>query len=363
MIPHQAVHPGLHLREELAVRGIKQNELASETGMLPSQFNEILKGKRPITPDLAILLGAALNQKPERWNTLQSNYDLDVARIQQGTQEKVAAIQTWQAIKEVVPVSYFRKQQELSGNLKADINHLLQLLDFSSVQQLISQLSNDRPVGIHFKKSSKLSEHASYVNTWIRYVKHLSVDQKTPAFDFASKDEVLTDLKKLFQGRDVLAKLPAVLAQYGIKLIIRGKPDHAPLDGAAFWHEDNPVMGLTLRHQRYDNLIFTVYHELGHVFLHLKQDKATSFVDSLEDGKDNSNQLEAEANEFARNTLVPAERWRQFTFERNEFSDAVIQQFADGIGVPAPTIWGRLCFEGRMKYSCASIHQKRNQIP
>ncbi len=363
VIPHQAIHPGLHLREELTVRGIKQNELAAETSILPSQLNEILKGKRPITPDFAILLGAALNQQPERWNTLQANYDLDVARIQQGVQEKIETIRTWQAIKEVIPVSYFRKQNELSGNLKADISHLVHLLDFSSVQQLITQLSGNRPAGIHFKKSSKLSEHASYINTWIRYVKHISVAQKATAFTFASKDELLTDLKKLFQGKDVLTKLPIVLEQYGIKLVIRGKPDHAPLDGAAFWHEDNPVMGLTLRHLRYDNLIFTVYHELGHIFLHLGQDKATSFVDSLEDGKDNSNEQEAEANDFARNTLVSADRWREFTLGRSEFSDAIIQRFADNVGVPAPTIWGRLCFEGRIKYACASVHQKKNQIP
>ena len=54
VIPHQAIHPGSHLREELAVRGIKQNELAVETGILPSQLNEILRGKRPIGPDFAI---------------------------------------------------------------------------------------------------------------------------------------------------------------------------------------------------------------------------------------------------------------------------------------------------------------------
>ncbi len=363
LIPYQAVHPGIHLRAELAARGTKQNELAAETGVLPSQLNEILKGKRPITPELAILIGAALNQKPERWNMLQANYDLDIARIQQGTQERVEAIQTWQAIKKVVPVAYFRKQQELSGNLKADINHLVKLLDFSSPDQLLSQLSGSRPAGIHFRKSSKLAEHTTYVNTWIRYVRHLSMTQEVSAFDLARKDALLAELKKLFLGKNVLDKLPTILQKYGIQLVVRSKPDHVPLDGAAFWSKDNPVIALTLRHQRYDNLIFTVYHELGHIFSHLCQDKEASFVDSLDDGRGTSSQKEDEANEFARNTLIPAEQWRQFTLSRSEFTDEAIQQFADSMGVPPPTVWGRLCFEGRMKYSCASIHQKHNQIP
>ncbi|QJD81538.1 ImmA/IrrE family metallo-endopeptidase [Spirosoma rhododendri] len=187
--------------------------------------------------------------------------------------------------------------------------------------------------------------------------------QKASAFDLTYKDALLAELKKLFLGKNVLDKLPTVLQKYGILLIVRSKPDHAPLDGAAFWSKDNPVIALTLRYQRYDNLIFTVYHELGHIFLHLCHDKESSFVDSLDDGKDASSQQEDEANEFARNTLVPSERWRQFTLGRSGFTDEAIQQFADSMGVPAPTIWGRLCFEGRMKYSCASVHQKRNQIP
>ena len=362
-IPHKAIHPGLHLKEELATYGIKQNELAAETGIQPSQLNELLKGKRSITPDLAILFGAALERPAEWWNKLQADYNLDLARVEETTIKQVEAINTWKEIKKTLPISYFRKEHELSGNIVKDINHLLSILNFSSISEMESTLNKERPAGILFKKSGKLLEHAPYVNSWIRYVKYLSKNEQVSNFNFDCQYDLLRSLKLIFLGSNVKENLLAKFQEYGIKLIIKSKPDHAPLDGAAFWYDINPVIGLTLRHQRFDNLIFTVYHELGHIFLHLKQNKETSFVDSLEDAKINTSSQENEANEFARNSLIPDEYWKEFVFGKTKFSDESIQSFANKMFVPPQVVWGRLCFDGRIKYSTPSLYQKHNRIP
>lgn len=363
LVPNQAIHPGLHLKEALLQKGIKQNEIAAETGIQPSQLNEILKGKRSITPDFAILLAAVLDMDPEFWNNLQAQYNLDLAKIEKNVKEKVKAINDWKLIKPLVPVSYFRKHQVLTGNLKEDVSNLLRVLGFQSLTEMHQELSSNSVGGIHFKKSSKLSEYTSYVNTWIRYVKFLSTSVKVGKFDFDSQAALFGELKMLFLKKNVLENLTKLLSKYGIKLIICDKPDHAPLDGAAFWYQNNPVLALTLRYQRFDNLIFTVYHELGHIFLHLKNNKEASFVDSLEDSKANISQTEDEANEFARNSIIPASDWKIFTFGRSNFNDTDIISFANQFEVAAPSIWGRLCYEGRLRYSTPSVFHKHNQIP
>ena len=56
ILPFDATHPGTLLLEEIKARGIKQRELAVELGVLPTFLNEIIKGKRAITADFAILL-------------------------------------------------------------------------------------------------------------------------------------------------------------------------------------------------------------------------------------------------------------------------------------------------------------------
>ncbi len=56
-IPFRATHPGVLIKDELEVRPeLKQKDLAIELGVKPTFLNEIIKGKRPLTADIAILL-------------------------------------------------------------------------------------------------------------------------------------------------------------------------------------------------------------------------------------------------------------------------------------------------------------------
>lgn len=361
-VPNQAVHPGLQLKDRLAADGIKQNELATEIGIVPSQLNEILKAKRPLTPELALLLAEVFPDITARhWNRMQADYNLDLATIETSVQQKKDNLQKWQVLKKHLPISYFRKQDELSGNLSTDVPHLLDILGFHSLTDFQEKI--EKMQGIHYKKSSKLNEHVSYVNAWVRYVKHLSTQEQALKIDFDAQEDVLKSVKKVFLGDNVERKLHTTLLKYGIKLVIKEKPDHAPLDGAAFVHAGSPVVGLTKRHKRYDNFIFTVYHELAHVFLHLKHNPEDSYVDNIEDTKGKRPDFEKEADSFAGNCIVAFDRWNEFIHQQTSFNDALIMKFAASVGVPAPSIWGRLCHEGLVGYGSPSRIRQYNQIP
>jgi len=70
-------HPGEVLLEEfLAPMGISQVALAKHLGIPVQRVNEIVRGKRGITPDTAWLLAQAFNTTPEFWMNLQMGYDL-----------------------------------------------------------------------------------------------------------------------------------------------------------------------------------------------------------------------------------------------------------------------------------------------
>ncbi len=74
------IHPGSHLAEMLGELGITQYRLARAMGVPPRRINEIVHGRRAITPDTALRIGKALEMTPEFWLNLQRMYDLDVAR-------------------------------------------------------------------------------------------------------------------------------------------------------------------------------------------------------------------------------------------------------------------------------------------
>ena len=77
---HEPIHPGEILLEEfLAPMGITQYRLAHTIAVPPRRINEIVHGKRAISPDTALRLSRALGTSDLFWINLQSRYDLDVA--------------------------------------------------------------------------------------------------------------------------------------------------------------------------------------------------------------------------------------------------------------------------------------------
>ena len=77
-----AIHPGEFLREMLDELGLTQAAFAQAIGVSPMRVSHLLKGDRPVTAELALRLGQALNQTPQYWLNLQVAYDLKVANVE-----------------------------------------------------------------------------------------------------------------------------------------------------------------------------------------------------------------------------------------------------------------------------------------
>ncbi|MEZ5488785.1 MAG: HigA family addiction module antitoxin [Gammaproteobacteria bacterium] len=83
MIPtnRASTHPGvILLKEFLEPLGQSQTALAEHLGVPVQRINEIVRGKRGVTPETAWLLSEALKTSPEFWLNLQATYDLSVNR-------------------------------------------------------------------------------------------------------------------------------------------------------------------------------------------------------------------------------------------------------------------------------------------
>lgn len=79
MLPENRIptHPGEILLEEfLNPLGLSQVAFARHIGVPVQRINEIVRGKRGVTPDTAWLFAQALGTTPEFWINLQSAYDL-----------------------------------------------------------------------------------------------------------------------------------------------------------------------------------------------------------------------------------------------------------------------------------------------
>lgn len=79
-----AIHPGAFLAETLAELGISQAAFARALGVSPMRISHVVKGARPVTAELALLFGRALDQSPQYWLNLQADYDLKTAEASIG---------------------------------------------------------------------------------------------------------------------------------------------------------------------------------------------------------------------------------------------------------------------------------------
>ena len=75
------MHPGTVLREiYMKEMDLNQSQLAEKCDCSPRKINEIVNGKRAISPEFAIILEDVLGTTAEMWVRIQAEYDLWIAR-------------------------------------------------------------------------------------------------------------------------------------------------------------------------------------------------------------------------------------------------------------------------------------------
>ncbi len=158
--------------------------------------------------------------------------------------------------------------------------------------------------------------------------------------EFELDDRWLPELVSLTRREDGAKRARRLLAKKGIALIIERHLPGSYLDGAAMLGDaERPVIGLTLRYDRLDNFWFVLFHELGHVLLHLFDELRYDFFD--EEGASSDDSIEAEADQFALNTLIPESLWDQ-CLSRFARSEEAVRIDAANLGIDPSIIAGRI---------------------
>ena len=186
------------------------------------------------------------------------------------------------------------------------------------------------------------------ISAWQARVLHLVQGVAVPSFSgFRFGVDSLRPISQL----SFLDEGPLLVGEYlrkkGIHLVILPHLPKTRLDGACFCAPSgNPVIALTLRHDRLDNFWFTLMHELGHLCLHLcsSTDLSSAYFDEINPrATDESSPIEAEANAFARDALVAPDVWQSWHCRLTD--GASIRHFAAQIGISSAIVAGRVRWE------------------
>lgn len=325
--------PGDTILETIEFFKMSQAELAERIGKTPAKVNDLISGKAPITVNTAMQLEKVLGIDMQFWLNREMHYREKLARIEQ--EEFLEQCLDWvkeQPIKELQKFGYL-KSRKVGTEM---VEECLQFYGVASPVQWQS-IYIDSYAQTSFRKSAAQTALLSSMAAWLRIGELKLRKQQLPEFNKEAFKIILIEIKTLVetQPEDFPTKLKSMCEQVGVSVIYSNSLPKAPISGATRWIGGTPLIQITDRYKTNDHFWFTFYHEAGHILLHGKKDV---FIEEFDAVQNDSNK-ENEANDFARDWLLPDTFLDEITAEIDENT---VRRIAKAYSTHPAIVVGRL---------------------
>jgi HTH-type transcriptional regulator / antitoxin HigA len=299
-IPAEVFPPGEFLRDELEARGWTQTEFAEIIGRPHRLVNELIAGKRGITPETARELAAALGTSAQLWMNLDGAYQL--SKVAPAT-ERIAREA---ALRERFPVREMTKRGwiETSASYEEVERRVLKYFGLGSIDEQI-----------HFPHAARRdygSELSPMQWAWLFRVQQLAAALKTARYSEQKLRAAISDLERLMLDPEEIRHVPRILSECGVRLIVVEPIPGSKIQGVCFWIDQrrSPVIGLSLKGDQIDRFWFDLWHEIEHVLRGDGRDEPV--LDDFDDPDLSPTESEKAANEAAANHCVPGKEMKNF---------------------------------------------------
>lgn len=346
-IPAQTLPPGSYLREELERRQWTQSDLAEILGRPPRLVNEIISGKRAITPETAHGLGLALGTGPELWMNFESQYQLSRTSPKQDAVLRRARIYGRFPIKEMQKRGWLRLVSSLD-DIETELKGYFQ----------IASLEDDIRIA-HAAKKTSYDKVSMLQAAWLIRAQQLAENVEVSKYSADKLPRLFEELRSCVAQPADAAKAPQILARYGIRLVIVAPLPGSKIDAACMWFRNHPLIALTLRYDKHDIFWHALFHELDHI--EHGEGKSEPIVDSnLLSDCSHGVSSEKRANAHAASKLIPSRDLQAFVDRvKPFFSDTSILEFASRMNVHPGIVVGQLQHHGVLPWSTFSGYKTR----
>ncbi len=344
------IPPGEFLEEVIEDLGMSKDELARRMDRPAGKLTAIFSGDKAITPDTALQLEKVTSVPAHIWTGLESEYRLTLARLQ----EQKESLQRKSEVSLITKFDYSALVKlEYVESKTNSVDKVKELQGFLGVTSLFNVANIKRYQTLYRQKVSKNnSVYPEALASWIRIGEIEAQKIVTKTFDEKKLRSIIPTLRSmsLKAPEEFQQKMIKLFANAGVALVIVQHIPKTCAHGAAFWlNKDKAVIMITIRGKWADIFWFSLFHELAHILLHKKQDV---FIES--DRVDYiSKNIEAEADNFASDNLIPLKEYKGF-IENDSFFNRDIIEFASEIGIHPGIIVGRLHHDGKIPFSQAN---------
>lgn len=351
--PDYSIHPGEILRETIETRNMSKGEFADRCGISFKTISQIINLKAPITLDTAIQFERVLGVSAEVWYNLDSQYKLYIANKKQII--KLGQLSEWA---NKFPLNILKKKEIISNTRDRSII-ADELLKFFGVATIDAWNKFYGKLEIAFRKSNAYNSSFHSVIAWLRLAELIAEDIETNQFNMKKFISTLYEIRNLTTCLPI--KFEPVMRkkcqEKGIAIVFSPELPKTRLYGATRWlSKKKALLALTLRYKSDDQFWFSFFHEAGHIVLH---EQKRVFIDSPH--KNGGDTLENEADEFARNILIPKDQYNQF-LSHNKFYKQDIINFSNKIGIAPGIVVGRLQYDGIIKHEWHNDLKKKFEL-
>jgi addiction module HigA family antidote len=331
--PDVAIPPGELLAETLEALNLTQADLAARMGRPVQAINEIIKGKKEITPESALAIERVLGTPAYIWVNLERGYRLNLARLADlARTEKEAQYLKGFPYKELAGLGWVKE----TPNRRERVEEMMRFFGVASLEMIpLVQAAA-------YRRSTGRRTSPGALAAWLRRGEIEAQSLETASFIPSGLRSLLPEIRHMTCDRSsaMEERLCGLCAKVGVAVVIVPHLSGTYVQGAARWLTPNRALVQLSRRYKYADIFwFTFFHEIGHLLRHGKRE---TFVD-IE--KMTKTEEEQEADRFAANTLISSRQFETFK-TRGLYSEAAIRAFARQVGVAAGIVVGRLQHEG-----------------
>lgn len=300
-----AVAPGAYLEEWIDEHGLSQQQVADMLGSSRKQVNEIVNGRAPITSETAMRLERVVGIPARTWLRYEATYRADRARLED--EQNLA-----RHVREIDPraATYLRRLGATKataakpGSLVSDFLAFHRCGTWEAYRHLHETATQGDYALAALKEAPDANIDATLLTTWLRAGELSNEFELGRRYDYNPTDleRRLPALRERAAHPDteMLNDLAATLAEVGVVFMVVDPPAKFPLHGMTRWIDKRvPVIQQTGRWGKDGFVIWTFFHELGHV---LNDPRGEMHLEYSTDKK-RSTAAEKSANKFAMDVL------------------------------------------------------------
>ena len=334
-MPDSISPPGETMLETLVTLGMTQADLAERTGRSRKMINEIIKGKAPITPKMAIELERVVDVPATFWNNRESQYRETLARLEE--HDRLQAQVEWLGdfpINDMAKWGWIEKCREKVPQLQ-EVLRFFGIASSERLPEVTEKLSRQ----VAFRKSEAFEVDNTALIAWLRKGELDAKEMPCEKYNEKRFQETLNTIRHLSIEPPIVFQheLKQLCAACGVAVVFVPELPKTRVSGATRWLTPNKALiQLSLRYKSDDHLWFSFFHEAGHI---LKHGKKKIFIEgtSMEMAADK----EDVANRFAADCLIPRSKYKRLV-ETPPYSKSKIKAFAAQLGIAPGIVVGRL---------------------